>query len=208
MAGSSQEAAIEMTDVPEQAPSRRGFFDRVKDVVGDEAFERDFALAAVERDCRVNLFIGGQGTTNHHSHTWVSSDSLSDPISLKRTINSSESRHAVLLVEDAGRAWFELLDAAYSLIPAFVSSYARGEESGPFVMGESASLKDWCVFVGESNVRPSDCKDLDESDGPSYWRQRMRQTPDNRLRSVTGCCYLGLYTCARSLNLVELLGSF
>jgi hypothetical protein len=197
-----------MTDVPEQAPSRLGFFDRVKDVVGDEAFERDFALAAVERDCTVSLFIGGQGKTNRLSHVRLSSDSLPDPLSLKRTMNSSESRHAVLLVEDASTAWFELLDAAYGLNSAFVSSYARGEESGPFVMGEGASLKDWCVFVGESNVRPSDCEDLDESDVPSYWRQRMRQTSDNRLTSVTGCCYLGLYTCARSLDLVELLGRF
>lgn len=216
MTGTTQDAAFELADVPVQISNGPGFFDRIKHVVGDEVFEQDFALAAMERVCRVSLFTGGKFITGG----WSQGDSLPSSMLLKALIRSSESKHGVLLIEDASRYWFELLDATYGLNPAFVLAYVRGDERTPTQLYDvlrsephalmtsglvsDASEKDWCVLLGQnSSIGPEDLRNLgfDYYRLFPYWKQREEHFSRGSLKSIAACCRLG--TDMRRQNLLH-----
>ena len=220
MADDSLDTAISSKSMPVQEPETRGFFERIKDVVGEENFERDFGLLQVERACTARFLTGGR----HITAFWQRYERLPTPESLKLTVANSESKHGILLIEEMGRQWFELLDATFGLDPLFVFAYAEGKERTSFDLRQELlrrsypvlnsglfprGVKDkWCVLHGKSNFKPDECGNLEESDSRSYWRQRSRQEPEGILRSVAALCRLSPHVCKQGQCAGRIINAF
>lgn len=199
MADSSRDAPTGLIPVSGQKPDTRGFFDRIKDAVGEEIFEQEFSLIGAERESRAELLTGGKSIGGF----WPRGSLPPDTVYWNRLVANAESMHGILLIEDTSKQWFELLDATFGLDPAFVLEYARGENTIPSKLDSQHPLIDneafsrgikgkWCVRRGHSEFRPENCEDLEQSAHSSYWRQRIGQTPRERLTSVVACCQLSL----------------
>jgi hypothetical protein len=206
MAGTSRTPSTELTPVPAQEPGTPGFFDGIKDVVGNASFEREFGLLAVERSSNANSLTGGKC-----SDGWWPGDFPPDRAFMEGKLSTSQSKHGVLLIEEINKPWFEFLDSTFGLDPLFVLAYVRGRDlspselqhelkqplvdSGKFTRGVK---KKWCVIGGSgSRLKPRDYEDLEQYDLSSYWRQRMRQEPHGALKSTAAFCHLSPSVCER-----------
>jgi len=204
MVDTARDPAIELEPVPAREPDTRGLFDRIKGVVGDESFEREFGLLTVERVPNVALMTGEQ----HEISFPTRRTGLPDPGVLEGIISASESNHGIILIEEINKQWFEFLDAIFGLDPTFVLAYAKGERRTPserrhgldqplvdsvnFKRGEKSK---WCVLAGHSTFRPEDCDSPYPGDSTSYWRHRMGQGSKGLLKSNAAFCYLS--SCIR-----------
>lgn len=223
-AGSSENAA-NAENIPKDAaqptPDARGFFERLRDVVGEERF-KDFEYATFRKQrSRVRL-CGDQGTRilvsgglvsgEFESMDWLKSGVLRESTS---TVKGRPER-AVIIVEDIGHRWIEKLDAAFGIDPLFVLAYARGIKDGPqrmetklrershplMVNGNSFSdnIKGhWAMFQWSTLIEHSDWRELKVTRATNPWWFYRALTDEWRHRCeimlTLGCCQLDENTC-------------
>lgn len=202
----------------ERSPSgARGFFERIKDVVGEEWF-KEFDLDTFRKQSSRVRTLGDQGTNCWGS--WDSKHWLEYRTQRAHKLTATDRpERAVIVIEDISEWWVEILDTAFGIDPLFVLAYAERGEQNPRAM--EGRLRDdshplmvdgnlfsnrikgeWAVISFRIPLGSSDWDELVNSHPThAWWYQKLGQYRRSRsIREVElalGCCRLDENTCKR-----------